>query len=58
MFEVGMVFILANRFLRAHKEAEELNLDLDRKVKERTRQLENTLDQVRELKIQQDGDYF
>ncbi|EKO50406.1 SpoIIE family protein phosphatase [Leptospira kirschneri] len=58
VFEVGMVFILANRFLRAHKEAEELNLDLDRKVKERTRQLENTLDQVRELKIQQDGDYF
>ncbi|EMM79715.1 hypothetical protein LEP1GSC037_5547, partial [Leptospira interrogans str. 2006001854] len=53
-----MVFILANRFLRVHKEAEELNLDLDQKVKERTRQLENTLEQVRELKIQQDGDYF
>ncbi|EKR55979.1 SpoIIE family protein phosphatase [Leptospira interrogans] len=58
VFEVGMVFILANRFLRVHKEAEELNLDLDQKVKERTRQLENTLEQVRELKIQQDGDYF
>lgn len=58
VFEVGMVFILANRFLRVHKEAEELNLDLDQKVKERTKQLENTLDQVRELKIQQDGDYF
>lgn len=24
VFEVGMVFILANRFLRVHKEAEEL----------------------------------
>ncbi|WP_196229213.1 SpoIIE family protein phosphatase [Leptospira noguchii] len=58
VFEVGMVFILANRFLRVHKEAEELNLDLDQKVKERTKQLENTLDQIRELKIQQDGDYF
>nr|WP_246846719.1 SpoIIE family protein phosphatase [Leptospira barantonii] len=57
-FELGIVFILANRFLRVHNEVEELNLDLDRKVKERTGQLEDTLSQIQELKIQQDGDYF
>nr|WP_036043796.1 SpoIIE family protein phosphatase [Leptospira alstonii] len=57
-FELGIVFILANRFLKVHNEVEELNLDLDRKVKERTNQLETTLNQVRELKIHQDGDYF
>ncbi|WP_244939977.1 SpoIIE family protein phosphatase [Leptospira adleri] len=57
-FELGIVFILANRFLRVHNEVEELNLDLDRKVKERTGQLQDTLSQIQELKIQQDGDYF
>ncbi|WP_425269789.1 SpoIIE family protein phosphatase [Leptospira yasudae] len=57
-FELGIVFILANRFLRVHNEVEELNLDLDRKVRERTGQLEDTLNQIQELKIQQDGDYF
>nr|WP_036096645.1 SpoIIE family protein phosphatase [Leptospira weilii] len=57
-FELGIAFILANRFLKVHNEVEELNLDLDRKVKERTDQLETTLKQVRELKIHQDGDYF
>nr|WP_232380795.1 SpoIIE family protein phosphatase [Leptospira ainlahdjerensis] len=57
-FELGIVFILANRFLRVHSEVEELNLDLDHKVKERTRQLQETLSQIQELKVQQDGDYF
>ncbi|MDV6235578.1 SpoIIE family protein phosphatase [Leptospira ellisii] len=57
-FELGIVFILANRFLSVHNEAEELNRDLDRKVRERTGQLQDTLDQIRELKVQQDGDYF
>ncbi|TGK33389.1 histidine kinase [Leptospira gomenensis] len=57
-FELGIVFILANRFLSVHNEAEELNRDLDLKVRERTGQLQDTLDQIRELKIQQDGDYF
>ncbi|WP_245667257.1 SpoIIE family protein phosphatase [Leptospira tipperaryensis] len=57
-FELGIVFILANRFLRVHNEVEELNLDLDHKVKERTGQLQDTLSQIQELKVQQDGDYF
>ncbi|MBM9500971.1 SpoIIE family protein phosphatase [Leptospira sp. 201903071] len=57
-FELGIVFILANRFLRVHSEVEELNLDLDQKVKERTGQLQETLSQIQELKVQQDGDYF
>ncbi len=57
-FELGIVFILANRFLRVHNQVEELNLNLDRKVKERTSRLQDTLNQIRELKIHQDGDYF
>ncbi|RHX88128.1 histidine kinase [Leptospira stimsonii] len=57
-FELGIVFILANRFLRVHNEVEELNRDLDQKVKERTGQLQDTLSQIQELKVQQDGDYF
>lgn len=52
------MFILANRFLKVHNQVEELNLNLDRKVKERTSRLQDTLNQIRELKIHQDGDYF
>ncbi|ABJ80166.1 SpoIIE family protein phosphatase [Leptospira borgpetersenii serovar Hardjo-bovis] len=58
VFELGIVFILANRFLKVHNQVEELNLNLDRKVKERTSRLQDTLNQIRELKIHQDGDYF
>ncbi len=36
----------------------DLNSSLERKVEERTKMLENTLGEVNELKVQQDGDYF
>jgi hypothetical protein len=57
-FVIGIAFILANRFLRIHKEVEELNEDLELKVEERTEELQKTLGEVQELKVQQDGDYF
>ncbi|MCW7505158.1 SpoIIE family protein phosphatase [Leptospira paudalimensis] len=35
-----------------------LNVGLESKVKERTMELENSLEEVKKLKFQQDGDYF
>lgn len=57
-FVLGIAVVLANRFLRVHKQVEELNSNLERKVVERTNELQETLTRVQELKIQQDGDYF
>ncbi|MBM9591251.1 SpoIIE family protein phosphatase [Leptospira sp. 201903075] len=57
-FVLGIAVVLANRFLRVHKQVEELNSSLERKVVERTNELQETLTRVQELKIQQDGDYF
>ena len=57
-FVIGIAFVLANRFLRVHNEVEELNANLEKKVEERTRELQKTLTQVQTLKLQQDGDYF
>ncbi|GBF50958.1 SpoIIE-like protein phosphatase domain protein [Leptospira ryugenii] len=57
-FVLGIAVVLANRFLRVHRQVEILNETLEKKVEERTRELKNTLTKVQELKIQQDGDYF
>ncbi|MCZ8156846.1 MAG: SpoIIE family protein phosphatase [Leptospira sp.] len=57
-FVLGIAVVLANRFLRVHREVEILNATLERKVEERTNELQNTLTHVQELKVQQDGDYF
>ncbi|TGK85815.1 stage II sporulation protein E [Leptospira bourretii] len=57
-FVLGIAVVLANRFLRVHKQVEELNSNLERKVVERTNELQETLTRVQELKVQQDGDYF
>ena len=58
VFILGIAAILANRFLRVHNQVEELNASLERKVEERTHQLQKSLNDVRELKVQQDGDYY
>lgn len=58
VFVLGIAVVLANRFLRVHRQVESLNLSLERKVEERTNELQNTLTKVQELKVQQDGDYF
>lgn len=57
-FVLGIAVVLANRFLRVHRQVEELNASLEKKVEERTNELQNTLTKVQELKVQQDGDYF
>ncbi len=58
LFIAGIAAVLANRFVRVHNEVEELNTSLENKVQDRTAKLQKTLDAVRELKMQQDGDYF
>ena len=58
VFILGIAAVLANRFVRVHNQVEELNRGLEKKVEDRTRQLQATLSKVQELKVQQDGDYF
>jgi len=57
-FVMSIALVLANRFVRLSKEVEDLNANLEQKVKDRTNQLKESLDHVRSLKEQQDGDYF
>ncbi|MBI3394768.1 MAG: 7TM-DISM domain-containing protein, partial [Spirochaetia bacterium] len=58
MFILSLALILANRFVRLNEQVEDLNRNLETKVSERTEQLQKTLEEVRALKVQQDGDYF
>ncbi len=58
IYILGIATLLANRFMEVHNQAEELNIHLDEKVKERTRELAETLNSVSELKIKQDYDYY
>ncbi|MBP9889065.1 MAG: SpoIIE family protein phosphatase [Leptospiraceae bacterium] len=58
MYIVGFAGVLANRFISVHNEIEELNLNLEHKVEDRTKELSKSLDEIRFLKDQQDGDYF
>jgi len=55
-FVMGIATVLANKFLRVYREVEELNLHLEEKVKERTRELQQSLEQIQKLKEQQDRD--
>lgn len=57
-FVMSLALVLANRFVRVNEQVEDLNRNLEVKVSERTLELNNTLSEVRALKIQQDGDYF
>ncbi|PJZ71144.1 stage II sporulation protein E [Leptospira perolatii] len=60
--EIGFIARSFNRMARsiqaARKRLQQYAEGLEEKVKERTRELEQTLAEVRELKQQQDGDYF
>jgi tetratricopeptide (TPR) repeat protein len=57
-FIVGIMGILANRFINLHETVEDLNKTLEDKVERRTKELQETLTEVKLLKEQQDGDYF
>ncbi len=58
VFVLSMALVLANRFVRLNQAVEDLNRNLERKVEQRTEELNTTLQKVRKLKEQQDGDYF
>jgi Skp family chaperone for outer membrane proteins len=58
VFVLGIAVMLANRFLQVHNAVEELNATLEKKVEERTRELQESLARVQDLKNQQDADYF
>lgn len=55
---LSIATILANKFVRLNVQVEELNANLEKKVIQRTEELNTTLEQVKKLKVQQDGDYF
>ena len=57
-FVLSIAGLLSGRFVRLHKQVEDLNLNLEAKVEERTQQLSDALGHITELKVQQDGDYF
>ena len=54
----GLAALMASRFMRVTNEVEELNRDLDQKVRDRTSELQKSMESVRALKEQQDGDYY
>ncbi|MCR9144307.1 MAG: SpoIIE family protein phosphatase [bacterium] len=58
LFLGSMAFALANKFVNLHNQVEDLNTGLERRVEERTRELNESLTHTRELKERQDGDYF
>ncbi len=57
-FILNIAVVLANRFVRLHEEVEDLNINLERKVQDRTEQLQKSLREIQVLKEQQDGDYW
>ncbi|MCB1139594.1 MAG: SpoIIE family protein phosphatase [Leptospiraceae bacterium] len=54
----GLAALMASRFMRVTNQVEELNRDLDQKVKDRTIELQETMESLQSLKEQQDGDYY
>ncbi|MDF3818811.1 SpoIIE family protein phosphatase [Leptospira sp. 96542] len=57
-FNVSLAIILANSFVKLNEEVEDLNKNLEKKVEQRTDALNESLNQLKELKEKQDGDYF
>lgn len=58
LFMLSLALVLANRFVRLNEEVADLNANLEHKVEERTRQLNQSLTEIHALKEKQDGDYF
>ncbi len=57
-FILSIAVILANKFVRLHFEVEELNSSLEHKVDLRTKELNESMQEIQKIKTQQDGDYF
>jgi hypothetical protein len=58
IFMMGIAVILANKFVNVYHEVEDLNVNLEQKVNDRTEALNRSLDEITALKYQQDGDYY
>ncbi|HNI98424.1 MAG TPA: 7TM diverse intracellular signaling domain-containing protein, partial [Leptospiraceae bacterium] len=58
IFVIGVAGMLSNRFLELYEEVEDHRNNLEKKVTERTKELQSTLQQVQILKEQQDGIIF
>lgn len=58
IFLGSIAFSLGEKFVRVHNRVEDLNRNLEQKVRERTEKLQNSLNEIRALKEQQDADYF
>ncbi|MBK8397868.1 MAG: SpoIIE family protein phosphatase [Leptospiraceae bacterium] len=57
-FITSLAIILANKSVRLQEEVEELNENLEKKVSLRTEELSQSLENIKKLKMSQDGDYF
>ncbi len=55
---LGIAVTFANSFVSLHSQLRRLNSGLEQMVDRRTRELSATLNEVRQLKEQQDGDYY
>ncbi len=55
---LGIAAILAKNFTEVHDKTEQLNETLEKRVEDRTKKLEESFNEIKELKTQQDADYF
>lgn len=58
LFLGSIMFVLASKFVAVQNQTDELNATLEAKVIERTKEVTQKMEEIQELKIQQDGDYF
>lgn len=58
IFLSSIMFMIANKTVEIHNQTEELNATLEEKVIERTREVTSKMEEIKALKVQQDGDYF
>ncbi|MCB1189108.1 MAG: SpoIIE family protein phosphatase [Leptospiraceae bacterium] len=58
IFLSSIMFMIANKTVEIHNYTDDLNANLEAKVKERTREVTQKMEVIEALKIQQDGDYF
>lgn len=58
LFMASIMFLLGNKFVEVHNQTDELNENLENKVKERTKEVIEKMELINNLKVQQDGDYY
>lgn len=56
--QAHLLAIIISKLKNLYQEITDLNLNLENKVEERTKELNASLTEIQKLKIQQDGDYF